>query len=91
MEQGNPSEVIPLMFRVITAIGGLPAREESVSWLPIDICAQAVIQLSGLATNAADPMVGSFDSKTQAGSFTSLIRPPLAGQAACFQLWLRRG
>lgn len=44
----------------ITAIGALPALEESVSWLPVNICVQAVIQLSGLTTNSADRMIGSF-------------------------------
>lgn len=60
MGHWNPSDAMPLMFRAAMAIGALPALRESVRWLPVDICAQAVIQLSGLAVKSPHRTVGSF-------------------------------
>lgn len=46
--QWNPTEAIPLMFRSSQTLRALPALDETPSWLPVDKCAQAVLELSGL-------------------------------------------
>lgn len=47
----NPTEAIPLMFRAAVTLGALPALDEHPTWLPVDKCAEAVLQLSNLAAN----------------------------------------
>ncbi|KAI1331617.1 acetyl-CoA synthetase-like protein [Xylariaceae sp. FL0255] len=42
----NSTEAIPLMIRSATTLRALPALDESPSWLPMDVCADAVIELS---------------------------------------------
>lgn len=44
----NPTEALPLMFRAALTIGALPALDETPSWLPVDMSARAVLELSGL-------------------------------------------
>ncbi|KAI1340163.1 acetyl-CoA synthetase-like protein [Xylariaceae sp. FL0016] len=60
----NSSEAIPLMIRSATTLGVLPALDETPTWLPVDVCAEAVLELSGVsvpstggsATNDQDPL-----------------------------------
>lgn len=63
MGRWNPTEAIPLMFRAATTIGALPALDETPNWLPVDICARAVIELSGLA-ESRDQTAGSFQHQS---------------------------
>jgi thioester reductase-like protein len=42
----NDTEAIPLMLRSATTIGALPALDESPRWLPVDIVAKAVVEIS---------------------------------------------
>ncbi|KAI1408863.1 L-aminoadipate-semialdehyde dehydrogenase [Hypoxylon sp. FL1857] len=44
----NPTEAIPLMIQSATTIGALPMLDETPSWLPVDKCASAILELSGL-------------------------------------------
>lgn len=44
----NPEEGIPLMIRSAVTLGALPALEETPSWTPVDIVAQAVLELCGI-------------------------------------------
>ncbi|KAJ0119622.1 male sterility protein [Diaporthe amygdali] len=44
----NTTEAIPLMIQSAKTIGALPALEETPSWMPVDLVAQAVIELSGV-------------------------------------------
>ena len=46
----NHSEAIPLMFRAAVTLGALPALDETPSWLPVDVSARAVLELSGLSS-----------------------------------------
>ncbi|KAI1462010.1 L-aminoadipate-semialdehyde dehydrogenase [Annulohypoxylon moriforme] len=48
----NPTEAIPLMIQSATTIGALPMLDETPSWLPVDICAAAILELSGLSPSA---------------------------------------
>ncbi|KAK8196824.1 hypothetical protein IWZ00DRAFT_183202 [Phyllosticta capitalensis] len=45
----NQTEAIPLMIRSATTIGALPSLDETPSWLPVDKCAEAILQLSEVA------------------------------------------
>lgn len=48
----NATEAIPLIFQCATTIGALPKLDESLLWLPVDIVAQAVIDISFLSPTA---------------------------------------
>lgn len=50
MGRWNPSEAVPLMFRTAATLGALPALEENPSWLPVDKCAEAVLELTSLSS-----------------------------------------
>ena len=45
----NDTEAIPLMIRSATTLGMLPELDEMCSWLPVDRCARAVVELAGLS------------------------------------------
>ncbi|KAI1088447.1 L-aminoadipate-semialdehyde dehydrogenase [Rostrohypoxylon terebratum] len=45
----NPNEAIPLMIQSATTIGALPILDETPSWLPVDKCAAAILELAGLS------------------------------------------
>jgi thioester reductase-like protein len=45
----NDDEAIPLMIRSAKDIGALPQLQEKCSWLPVDQCAAAILELSGLS------------------------------------------
>ncbi|KAF2098088.1 acetyl-CoA synthetase-like protein [Rhizodiscina lignyota] len=44
----NDTEAIPLMIRSAVTIRALPRLDEMPSWLPVDKCAEATLDLSGL-------------------------------------------
>ncbi|KUI69374.1 Polyketide synthase HetM [Cytospora mali] len=44
----NTTEAIPLMIRSVRTLGALPTLDETPSWLPVDIMARAVVELSGV-------------------------------------------
>ena len=46
----NDTEAVPLMIRSALTVGALPdlANQPGVSWLPVDILARAILELSGL-------------------------------------------
>ncbi|KAL3425255.1 NRPS-like enzyme (male sterility protein) [Phlyctema vagabunda] len=48
----NNTEAIPLMIQSATTIHALPALEETPSWMPVDLVARSVLELSGLADEA---------------------------------------
>ena len=41
----NATEAIPLMIRSATTIGALPALDDTLTWLPIDVVAQSIVEL----------------------------------------------
>ncbi|OJD30201.1 male sterility protein [Diplodia corticola] len=43
----NETEAIPLMVRAARGVGALPMLDETPAWLPVDRCAEAVVELSG--------------------------------------------
>lgn len=50
----NETEAIALMVRSALTTGVLPDLDEDPSWLPVDICAKAIVELSLPTTRAAD-------------------------------------
>ncbi|KAI6503945.1 putative NRPS-like protein biosynthetic cluster [Pyricularia oryzae] len=44
----NATEAIPLMLRAAETMGALPRLDERPSWIPVDVCARAVVELSGV-------------------------------------------
>jgi thioester reductase-like protein len=44
--QWNDTEALPLMFRSALTIGALPELNESLSWLPVNKCAQAIADIA---------------------------------------------
>ncbi|QSZ28851.1 hypothetical protein DSL72_003356 [Monilinia vaccinii-corymbosi] len=59
----NSTEAISLMIRSAITLGALPALEETPSWLPADIVAQAVLELSGLDQPSSEAAGQESDSK----------------------------
>ncbi|KAF5011710.1 hypothetical protein FDECE_2170 [Fusarium decemcellulare] len=59
MGRWNATEAIPLMFRAAVTLGALPALDETPSWIPVDKSAEAVLELSGLASSG-DQTAGYF-------------------------------
>ncbi|KAM3080342.1 hypothetical protein ACMFMG_005302 [Clarireedia jacksonii] len=50
----NTTEAIPLMIRSAVTMGALPALEETPSWLPVDIVAKSILELSGIESPASE-------------------------------------
>lgn len=48
----NPTEAIPLMLQSATTIGSLPRLDESPFWLPIDVVADSIIDISFSSSDA---------------------------------------
>ncbi len=44
--QWNATEAIPLMIRSAVSIGALPELTDTLTWLPIDVVAQAIVDIS---------------------------------------------
>ncbi|KAJ5675545.1 hypothetical protein N7462_008442 [Penicillium macrosclerotiorum] len=52
--QWNDTEAVALMFRSALTTGALPALDENPSWLPVDQCALAVVDLAIKGAAASD-------------------------------------
>lgn len=48
----NPTEAIPLMLQTAVTMKALPALDESPSWLPVDVVADAILELAKIKPNA---------------------------------------
>ena len=44
--QWNDTEAVALMFRSVLTTGALPALDERPSWLPVDLCARAITDIT---------------------------------------------
>ncbi|KAM0194377.1 hypothetical protein ACHAPQ_008329 [Fusarium lateritium] len=47
----NTTEGVPLMIQTAVTIGALPALNEEMSWLPVDLAASAILDLANLSGN----------------------------------------
>jgi thioester reductase-like protein len=52
--QWNTTEAIALMIQTATTIKALPTHNEELSWLPVDLAASIVAELSGIAQPIPD-------------------------------------
>lgn len=48
----NPTEAIPLMLQTAVTMKALPALDESPSWLPVDVVADAILELTKIKPDA---------------------------------------
>ncbi|KAL3470953.1 hypothetical protein BJX99DRAFT_238410 [Aspergillus californicus] len=48
----NTTEAIPLMLQTAHTLKALPALDETPSWLPVDLVAEAILELTGLNSNS---------------------------------------
>lgn len=48
----NPTEAIPLMLQTAVTMKALPALDESPSWLPVDVVADAILELAKIKPDA---------------------------------------
>lgn len=101
----NSTEAIPLMFRAAHTFGALPALNETPWWLPVDVCADAVIELGGLAP-AGNQTVAYFQPPDEAEvvyhvqnptavNWTDQVLPALAEAGLNFEIvsqreWVKR-
>ncbi|KAL2012020.1 hypothetical protein VTN00DRAFT_4738 [Thermoascus crustaceus] len=53
----NPTEAIPLMLQSATTIGALPRLDESPLWLPVDVVADTVVEISLSLSTTKDASV----------------------------------
>ena len=56
----NETEAVALMVRTVLTVAALPALDERPSWLPVDKCAQAIVDLS-ISSTASDQAPTSED------------------------------
>lgn len=66
----NATEAIPLMLQSATTIGALPQLDESPLWLPVDIAADSIIDISLPSSSRA----GS-DSKAHSDAIFNIVSP----------------
>jgi thioester reductase-like protein len=67
----NDNEAIPLMIRSFSITGALPALQEQCSWLPVDLCASTVLELSGILESKPE----TADSFQASPSFYNVLHP----------------
>lgn len=77
----NETEAIALMVRSALTTGALPELDERPSWLPVDLCAKAVVELSlpssGTASREADANLVYHLVNPQTFSFKHELLPAL--------------
>lgn len=61
----NPQEAVPMMMQTAVTIGALPRLQETPSWLPVDVVADAVTDISlssagSVFTNVTNPQLFSW-------------------------------
>ncbi|KAI5866988.1 L-aminoadipate-semialdehyde dehydrogenase [Durotheca rogersii] len=96
----NQTEAIPLMIQSATTMGVLPTLDETPSWLPVDKCASAILELSGLSITARDELSENFDEvyhvlNPTLFSWSSELLPALRAAGLKFEIvpqreWVRR-
>ncbi|TLS31171.1 hypothetical protein PpBr36_03831 [Pyricularia pennisetigena] len=61
----SASEAVPLMLRAAETIGALPRLDERPSWIPVDVCARAVLELSGVARRFGDAAAAAAEEEEE--------------------------
>ncbi|KAF2195783.1 acetyl-CoA synthetase-like protein [Zopfia rhizophila CBS 207.26] len=100
----NTTEAIPLMIRSANSIGVLPALDENLSWIPVDVCARAVLELTKLipgsddsdpASQHTDPEMVYHVINTNTFHWTRDLLPALKASSPSFEVlpqreWIKR-
>jgi thioester reductase-like protein len=87
----NATEAIPLMIRTAVSLGALPALNDTLTWLPIDVVAQAIVEIC----HAGDPHDVYHLVNPRSIHWTRDLLPMLRGAGLAFesigaQDWLAR-
>ncbi|KAL4755761.1 uncharacterized protein BDW70DRAFT_167943 [Aspergillus foveolatus] len=97
----NTTEAIPLMLQTALTLKALPELDETPSWLPVDIVADAVLDLSGLNKTSAsvsavlrqfsyDPSTIYHVQNPRAFSWTKELLPALKEAGLDFEVLPKR-
>ncbi|OKL61788.1 hypothetical protein UA08_02211 [Talaromyces atroroseus] len=92
----NPTEAIPLMLQTAKTLEALPALDETPSWLPVDVVANAVLELSGVTPNdrarslAHDPDVVYNVQNSRTFRWTEDLLPALQRSGLTFEVLPKR-
>ncbi|TVY93810.1 Adenylate-forming reductase [Lachnellula willkommii] len=72
----NTTEAIPLMIQSAVTMGALPALDETPSWLPVDIVARTVLDITKINSNADVPSSSSSTSELHNPSIIYNLQNP---------------
>ncbi|KAF7588876.1 hypothetical protein BBP40_005061 [Aspergillus hancockii] len=92
----NATEAIPLMLQTAVTLKALPALDETPSWLPVDIVADAVLDLTGINPNettkqlSQDPGVVFHLQNAKTFRWTEDLLPALKRSGLEFEVLPRR-
>ncbi|KAE8420307.1 putative NRPS-like enzyme [Aspergillus pseudocaelatus] len=92
----NPTEAIPLMLQTAKTLGALPALDETPAWLPVDVVARSILELSGIVPNdkakvlAHDPSVVYHVQNSKTFRWTEDLLPALQQAGLKFDILPRR-
>ncbi|KAJ5729723.1 NRPS-like enzyme [Penicillium malachiteum] len=92
----NPTEAIPLMLQNAKTLRALPALDETPSWLPVDVVANAVLELTGIFPNekaksfAHDPNVVYHLQNSTTFRWTEDLLPALQRAGLQFEILHKR-
>lgn len=87
----NPTEAIPMMLQTAVTVGALPRLKETPSWLPVDVVARAVSEISSSSAPSSFFNV----SNPRTFSWTDEFLPALRSAGLAFEEvepkeWVRR-
>lgn len=77
----NPTEAIPMMLQTAVTVGSLPRLKETPSWLPVDVVARAVSEIS--TSSAPSSFFNVANPKTF--SWTEELLPALRNAGLTFE------
>ncbi|RAL16759.1 putative NRPS-like enzyme [Aspergillus homomorphus CBS 101889] len=97
----NCTEAIPLMLQTAKTLQALPALDETPAWLPVDVVAEAVLELSGITPSpeatvfARDPTVVYHVQNSKTFRWTEDLLPALRQAGLNFEIlpkreWIQR-
>ncbi|KAJ6014375.1 NRPS-like enzyme [Penicillium herquei] len=92
----NPTEAIPLMLQTAKTLRALPVLDETPSWLPVDVVAKAVLELTGIFPNekakcfAHDPNVVYHLQNSTTFRWTEDLLPALQRAGLQFEVLPKR-
>ncbi|PIG89375.1 hypothetical protein AARAC_003829 [Aspergillus arachidicola] len=92
----NPTEALPLMLQTAKTLGVLPALDETLAWLPVDVVARSILELSGIVSNdrskalAHDPSIVYHVQNSKTFRWTEDLLPALQQAGLKFDILPKR-